>query len=351
MSEQSDEKLPEERKQFQSRLKAIILALAVSVVLMAAKFYAYRLTGSSAILSDALESIINVVASSFALGSVILSAIPPDETHPYGHGKIEYFSAGFEGAFIMLAALGIFKVGVTHIIHPPEISELGWGLLILVGVSLINLLLGLMLIRIGRRTRSLTLIADGRHVMTDVYVTAGVLAGLLMVHLTGWLWLDGTIACLVGINILISGGSLVREAYSGLMNASDPELLDEIADLLARHRKPVWIDVHQLRAWRSGNLIHMDFHLILPSDFTLEKAHQEGRELENLIRDHFEGRAGVLIHLDPCTDPDCPICQREKCDLRRKEPETELPWDREMLTSQGSAGWRLNFRKKEGMEA
>jgi len=349
MPEQTDGKLRGEREQFHSRVKAISLALLVSIVLMAAKFYAYRLTDSSAILSDALESIINVVASSFALGSVILAAIPPDENHPYGHRKIEYFSAGFEGAFIILAALGIFKVGVAHIIHPPEISELGWGLLILVGVSIANLLLGIMLIRTGRRTRSLTLIADGKHVMTDVYVTVGVLLGLLMVHLTGWLWLDGTVACLVGINILISGGSLVREAFSGLMNASDPELLEEISELLARHRKDIWIDVHQLRAWSSGNLIHMDFHLILPSNFTLEIAHREGKDLENLIKAHFEGRAGVLIHLDPCTDPDCPICLREKCDLRGNDMEKEIPWSREMLTSQGSAGSRLNLEKENSV--
>ncbi|MDM8525763.1 cation diffusion facilitator family transporter [Desulfococcaceae bacterium HSG8] len=314
-----------------SRLKAIILSLVVSIILMAAKFYAYRITDSSAVLSDALESIINVVASGFALGSIIFAAMPPDESHPYGHGKIEYFSAGFEGAIIMLAALGIFKIGWSHILHPPEITEIESGFLILLGVAVVNLLLGILLIRVGKKTRSLTLIADGKHVMTDVWVTAGVLGGLFLVRLTGWYWLDGTVACLVGLNILVTGAILIRQSFEGLMNASEPGLLDEISELLSKHRREIWIDIHQLRAWRSGNLIHIDFHLILPSDFTLEQAHREGKDVENLIDTHFQGYTSVLIHLDPCTDPDCPVCSRHRCELRRAEQGKQVPWKRETL--------------------
>lgn len=332
-----------EAANLKSRLRAISLSLIISVLLMAAKFYVYRMTGSSAVLSDAMESIINVVASAFALGSVVFASMPPDENHPYGHGKIEYFSAGFEGALIILAAIGIFKAGWPRIFEPRELPQLKIGLLFLLGISIINLMLGIILIRVGKQTRSLALIADGKHVLTDVYTSAGVLLGLFLVNLTGWYRADGIIACLMGVNILISGGNLIRQSFSGLMDASDHELLNDISELLARHRKDIWIDIHQLRAWRSGTLIHIDFHLILPCNFTLEKAHQEGKEAEHLINNYFGGNTSVLIHLDPCEEPDCPICTRHLCELRQEVQKKQIDWNRESLTSQGSAGKRMGI--------
>ena len=311
------------------------LSLLVGAALMGIKFYLYRLTHSSAILSDALESIINVVASSFALTSVIIAAKPPDESHPYGHGKIEYFSAGFEGALIALAAVGIFITGVPRILHPGKLANLDFSLLLLFGVSLVNLLLGVGLIRAGKRTGSLTLMADGKHVLTDVYTSGGVLIGLFLAKLTGWYRLDGIIACLMGINILVSGWSLVSQAFSRLMDASDPELLKSLAGLLAANRRDSWIDIHQLRAWRSGNLIHVDFHLILPEDYSLQEAHQEVKILEKLISDHFEGQAGVLVHADPCEDSDCRICYRALCGIRSVDPAGTPSWTFESLILQG----------------
>ncbi len=321
----NETKFPE-RDHIRARLIAISLSFVVGVSLMAVKFYAYLLTHSSAILSDALESIINVVASAFALGSILLAANPPDESHPYGHGKIEYFSVGFEGALIILAAFGIFKTGLSHILHPQQLPHLQNGLFILLGASFVNLLLGVGLIRVGKRTRSPTLTADGKHVLTDVYTSAAVLLGLFLVHQTGWYWLDGTVACLVGLNILVSGGKLVRQSIAALMDASDPDLLKEISTLLAKHRKDIWIDVHQLRAWRSGNLVHIDFHLILPRDLTLDHAHSEGKEVEKIMKDHFGGAASVLIHMDPCIDPDCPICRRHLCDSRQEDLKKRTAW-------------------------
>jgi cation diffusion facilitator family transporter len=340
-----------ERDRIKARLIAISASFLVGAALMALKFYAYRLTHSSAILSDALESIINVVASAFALGSILLAAKPPDESHPYGHGKIEYFSAGFEGALIVLAALGIFKTGLSHILHPPELPHLQIGLLIILGASLINLVLGMGLVRVGRRTSSVTLIADGKHVLTDVYTSGAVLLGLVLVHYTRWYWLDGAVACAVGLHILISGGKLVRQSFAALMHASDPELLKEIAVLLSEYRKGTWIDIHQLRAWRSGNLLHIDFHLILPRDFALEESHREGKEVEEIIKEHFGGAASVLIHLDPCTDPDCPVCSRYLCGLRGEDLKKRIPWTWETLTSAGGVGERLVAANKESKGA
>ncbi len=339
-----------EKTQVRSRLRAISLSFIVGIALMILKFYAYRLTHSSAILSDALESIINVVASAFALGSIIFASLPPDENHPYGHGKIEYFSAGFEGALIIFAAVGIFRIGWLYMFHPRQIPQLGEGLLLILGASIANLVLGLGLIRVGKRTRSLALVADGKHVLTDVYTSAGMLAGLFMVYMTGWYWLDGAIACLVGLNILVSGFSLMRESFSGLMNASEPQMLEDISGLLSRHRDEVWIDVHQLRAWRSGSFVHIDFHLILPRELSLDEAHREGKKMESLIRSHFKGDASVLIHLDPCINPDCPICRRNMCRLRQEKQAEHLVWTRETLTSQGGAGERLRQMNEKSNE-
>ena len=323
-----------EKDDFRHRLIAISLSLLVGAALMLLKFYVYWLTQSSAILSDALESIINVVASTFALGSVILSAKPPDSTHPYGHEKIEYFSAGFEGALIVLAALGIFWTAWPQILQPHELPNLGSGLLILLGASAVNLALGLGLIRVGRRTNSLVLVADGKHILTDVFTSAGVLVGLVLVRQTGWYWLDGGIACLVAVNILVIGTKLVLQASAGLMHASDPALLEEISELIAKHRRPTWIDIHRLRAWRAGNRIHADFHLILPRDLTLDAAHNEAELLQDILKTHLGGMMEALIHAEPCIEPECPICGYDPCMLRQAPMRLQNLWHRDILTSQ-----------------
>jgi len=317
------------------RITAISLSLFIGTALMLGKFYIYTMTRSTAVLSDALESIINVVASTFALVSILVADRPPDRNHPYGHGKIEYFSAGFEGALIILAAVGIFITAWPHLFHTDELPHLESGLLILFGISLINLLLGVGLVLTGRRTASLTLIADGKHVLTDVYTSGGVVLGLLCAYLTGWYWLDGAIAYLVALNILFSGWQLVRQSFTGLMDAADPEFLKSIADLIIKHRKDVWIDIHQLRAWRSGNFAHIDLHLILPQELSLEESHRESKALEKIIVDHFKGKASVLIHTDPCEDPDCPTCRRHLCRIRAENLTNTVSWDLETLIRQG----------------
>lgn len=319
-----------------SRLRAITLSLSVGALLMLSKFFAYWLTESSAILSDALESIINVVASAFALWSVVLSAKPPDATHPYGHEKIEYFSAGFEGALIIFAALGIFWTAWAQIWDPRELPHLGSGLLVLAATSFINLALGLGLVRVGNRTGSLILVADGKHVLTDVYTSAGVLLGLFMVQQTGWYWLDGGLACLVAINILFIGTKLLIQSFSGLMHTSDPDLLQELSHLIAKHRRPNWIEIHRLRAWRAGNRIHADFHLILPRDLSLEAAHNEASLLQEILKTHLEGMVDALIHIEPCIEPECPICGYDPCKLRQAPMRQQNLWHRDFLTSESN---------------
>lgn len=326
---------------------AISLSFIIGALLMAAKFYAYRITHSSAILSDALESIINVVASAFALGSIILAAKPPDASHPYGHGKIEFFSAGFEGALIILAAFGIFKTGISHILNPHDLPHLQSGMLILLSASVVNLFLGTGLLRVGRKTDSITLIADGRHVLTDVYTSAGVFLGLLVVYVTGWNLLDGIVACLVGVHILVTGSSLVRHSFQGLMDAANPQALKRVTDLIIENRRDLWIDIHQLRAWKSGDHLHIDLHLVLPKELSLDEAHREAKSLEKMIIDHFGGNASALIHLDPCIDPDCRICRNHRCQLRKGQAESQIQWSLETLTTYKGVGKFFKKNKKE----
>jgi cation diffusion facilitator family transporter len=319
---------------FKTRLIAISLSFTIGAILMCAKFYAFHLTRSSAVFSDALESIINVVASAFALVSIVLAARPPDKSHPYGHGKVEYFSAGFEGALIIIAAIGIFKSGLAHILKPQPLPNLTDGLYILMGTGLINLVLGLILIKTGKKTHSLALTADGKHILTDVMTSAGVLFGLLLVHLTGLYWLDGAIACMVGFSILYTGIILIKESSAGLMDRAEPALLEEISSLLEKHRKDNWAGIHELRAFRSGSIVNISLHLILPKDFSLLEAHLEAEEVEAVIEGYFAGRANVLVHLDPCSDPDCPVCRRYACELRRHEKSDPTPWNVETLITQ-----------------
>ena len=315
------------------RLIAVSLSLTVGAGLMGLKFYAAQLTGSSAIFSDALESIINVVASTFALGSILWAARHPDECHPYGHGKVEYFAVGFEGALIILAAGGIVLKAWPQLLQPAPLPSLEFGLLLVLLAALVNLALGLGLIKAGKRTRSLTLVADGQHVLTDVYTSLGVLAGLALVWFSGWYWLDGAVACLVALNILFIGAKLMRQAFQGLMDTSEPELLEEIAQVLARHRKDTWIDIHRLRARRSGSRVLIDFHLILPRDFTLDEVHREVKDLERIFNAHFGGLADILVHTDPCEDPECPICGHDPCKLRQEDAVLQRLWQSQVITA------------------
>jgi cation diffusion facilitator family transporter len=319
-----------------NHLFAISASLLIGAGLMAIKFIAFWLTNSAAILSDALESIINVVAASFALTSILIAAKSPDPTHPYGHGKIEYFSAGFEGALIILAALGIFYEAWPRLFHPQAIPKLEKGLLLILGAALVNLILGLALVMVGRRTKSIVLVADGKHVLTDVFTTGGVVLGLVGVYFTGWNWLDGAVAFLVAINILVTGSRLVWQAGAGLMDTSDPQLLEDICRVIAEHRRPMWIDIHQLRARRAGTHIFMDFHLILPRDLSLEVSHAEVKLLEKILRDYFEGQADILIHADPCMDPECPICSHAPCEYRQQDLRMQPLWRSDTLTCEGA---------------
>ena len=301
---------------YTTRLRAMTLALALGGLLMAAKFVAYFITGSAAILSDAFESIINVVASGFVLYSIYLSHQPPDKSHPYGHGKIEYFAVGFEGALIILAAGAILYKAIPAFFQVRTIAKLDLGIVLVMGASAVNLAMGIFLIRTGRKTRSAPLEADGKHLITDVYTSVGVIIGLVLVKVTDWLWWDPLAACAVAVNIVITGWHLVKKSFARLMDEADPELLVRIVEILNKNRQPDWIDIHHLRTRYYGDKVHLDFHLVVPRSFSLHEAHMEAKNIENMILDSLPEVAEVIVHVDPCEDPLCKRCQQYKCEDR-----------------------------------
>ena len=277
------------------RLRAGLISLGVSVVLLGAKYTAYRLTGSTAILSDALESIVNVVAAVFALGGLVFAGRPADRNHPYGHGKIEFFSAAFEGGLIAFAAVLIMYEVAQSLIRGAEVRQLGAGLAIVIAAGLVNLALGLFLVRTGRRASSLTLVADGQHVLSDFWTSVGIVVGLVLVRLTGLAWLDPVVAALVALNLMWTGWRLVRHAAGGLLDEEDTALLNRLLEVLDRRLGGGVIRVHHLRAIRSGRFHHVEAHLVVPEFWSVERAHElsEDRRRAGDRGARGRGRAGL----------------------------------------------------------
>jgi cation diffusion facilitator family transporter len=300
------------------RVRAGLISLVVSVVLLAAKYEAYRLTGSTAILSDALESIVNVVAAIFALGGILFAGRPADRNHPYGHGKIEFFSAAFEGGLIAFAAVVILYEVVLSLVVRLQVRELDTGLLIISGAGLANLALGLFLVRTGRKHQSLTLVADGQHVLSDFWTTVGIVVGLLLVRFTGVWWLDPLVAAVVAVNLMWTGFRLVRHAAGGLLDEEDTLLLNRLLGVLGGHVGQGIIRVHHLRAIRAGRFHHVDAHLVVPEFWSVDRAHEVAEDLaERVIR--TLGVDGELIfHTDPCHRAYCPMCDLADCPVRRE---------------------------------
>ena len=300
------------------RLRAGLISLGVSVVLLGAKYAAYRLTGSTAILSDALESIVNVVAAVFALGGLVFAGRPADRNHPYGHGKIEFFSAAFEGGLIAFAAVLIMYEVAQSLIHGVEIEQLGAGLAIVIAAGLVNLALGLFLVRTGRRASSLTLVADGQHVLSDFWTSVGIVLGLVLVRVTGLAWLDPVVAALVALNLMWTGVRLVRHAAGGLLDEEDVALLNRLLEVLDRRLGRGVIRVHYLRAIRSGRFHHVEAHLVVPEFWSVERAHELSESIAAQVIEELGIEGELVFHTDPCHRIYCAMCDLDDCPVRRE---------------------------------
>ncbi len=307
------------------RLKALILGLGV--LLMGLKFLAWFLTNSNAILTDALESIINILAGSFALFSLYFSARPRDRSHPYGHGKIEFISAGFEGGLIFLAGLIIIAKAGYNLWYPQPISDIDKGTILVAVCGLANFFMGLALIRRGRKNRSLVLRASGHHLQSDAYSSAGLVAGLVLLEITGLVWLDQVIAILFGGVILFTGFRLVRTSIAGILDEADHELLTNLVNDLESKRRDNWIDVHNLRLIKYGATLHLDCHLTIPWYFDTRTGHSEVKAMEKEVEDFCDFPVELFIHIDPCLPPvACAICRKADCAVREQPYQGSIPW-------------------------
>lgn len=279
------------------------LSILAALLTIGFKSAAYFYTGSVGLLSDALESLINLVAAVFALLMIKVAAQPPDEDHTFGHDKAEYFASGIEGTLIFIAAVGIIITSVPRLLAPRPIENLGVGLAVSLVATLINLIVGLILIRVGRERHSIVLEADGQHLLTDVWTSVGVVVAIVIVGLTGWLALDPIIALLVALNIVRTGFHLIRRSALGLMDTAVlPETQKKIVQILDHYVEKKKIDYHALRTRQSGARQFISVHILVPDEWTVQKGHDLTEEIEMEIC-RAVPESTVFTHLEPLEDP------------------------------------------------
>ena len=324
--------------QLNLRKKAAYISLAIGIGMFITKMTAYLITGSVAIFSDAAESVVHIGATGMALFSIILSSKPADESHLYGHGNIEYFSAGAEGLLIIIAAGYIIYEAVMSLINGPTLESLSIGVIFIAAAGFVNLALGYYLITTGKKTNSITLIADGKHVLTDAITSIGVLIGIVLVLITDFILLDPIIAIIVAINIVFTGYKLIRESIGGLMLETNPEILKLISNILIAMKRDYWIDLHELRYWQSGDRTFMDFHLILPYYFTIEQSHKEEKRIDDELEKEYPN-SQIKIHFDYCNYDLCKYCGYQKCNVRKEEKKINFDWNVEKLV--GNAVYKV----------
>ncbi len=303
----------------------------ISVLLLGIKFAAYYLTHSVAILTDALESIVNVTAGFIGLYSLYVSAKPRDSDHPYGHGKAEFLSAAVEGTLILTAGVLIIYKAISNLITPHAVSRLDYGMLLILSSGLINLGLGYFSYRQGRRNNSLALEASGKHLMSDSYSTFGLIAGLLLLYFTKEAWIDSAVAILFGIIIIYTGYRILRNSIAGIMDEADQHLLQKLVVLLNRKRPANWIDLHNLRIIKYGSVLHLDCHLTIPWYLNVHEAHEEMEMLSKEVRDEFGESVELFVHTDGCLPFSCKICTKRECSERKHNFEKQIEWTMENI--------------------
>ncbi len=305
---------------------------AISVLLLAVKFIAYYATHSVAILTDALESIVNVAAGFIGLYSLFVAAKPRDYDHPYGHGKAEFLSAAVEGTLIGTAGLIIIYKAVQNLFNPVELHRIDYGIWLIAGTACINFLLGYLCLRTGKKNNSLALIASGKHLQSDTWSTVGIIIGLVLLYFTGYKWIDSTVAILFALYIVYTGYKILRTSIAGIMDEADVKLLSRMVEVLNTNRRENWVDLHNLRVIKYGSVLHVDAHLTVPWFLNVHQAHTEIDELAALIRNKFGETLELFVHSDGCLPFQCKICNKADCPERKNNFEQRIDWTLENIS-------------------
>ena len=299
---------------------------AIATILFFLKLAAYYLTQSVAVLTDALESTVNVIAGFIGLYSLNVAAKPRDVDHPYGHGKAEFLSAAVEGALVVMAGLIIIYETIVDFIHPHALQKLDKGIYIVGFTALVNYIVGAICIHKGRRNNSMALTAGGKHLQTDTYSTLGIITGLVLIWFTHQTWIDGAVSLLFAGIILYTGYHILRRSIAGIMDEADMQLLHEMVSYVNQHRSANWIDLHNLRVIKYGGLLHVDCHLTVPWYLNVLEAHREVDALTELIRGRFGESMEFFVHTDACTDFACRICTKAECPVRKHDLDERVEW-------------------------
>lgn len=300
-----------------------------SVVLFLGKLWAWYLTHSVTVLTDALESTVNVIAGFIGLYSIILAAKPRDIDHPYGHGKAEFISSAVEGSLIFIAGLMIIYEAIDQLIHPKPLHKLDVGIYIVAATGVLNFFIGTYAVAQGKKQRSLILESAGKHLRVDAYSTFAIVAGLALIMFTKVQWLDSAVAMLIAIIILVTGYKLVRRSLSGIMDETDMQLLNDVITYLQTNRHPQWIDLHNLRVMQYGDVMHLDAHMTLPWYYSVKDADAEIHVLEEMIKQHFDNKVEVFIHIDACQPYQCKLCAMADCPHRQSPFIAQHEWTTE----------------------
>lgn len=304
----------------------------IAVLLFIVKLLAWYITNSVAILTDALESTVNVITGFVGLYSLHLASLPKDENHPYGHGKAEFLSAALEGSLISVAGLIIIYEAINNLKHPHPIGRLDYGIYLVSLTAAVNFIAGYFAIRKGTKNNSLALIASGKHLQSDTYSTIGIILGLALIALTGIGWLDSAVALVFAFIIIITGYRIVRSSIAGIMDEADKTLLDDIVAYLNHCRVPEWIDLHNLRIIKYGSVLHLDCHMTVPWYLNVNEAHTEVDRLERIIREKYGMSVELFVHLDGCQPFSCPICDKTDCPVRQHPFQRKIDWTVENIS-------------------
>lgn len=305
----------------------------ISIILFIIKIIAWYITGSVAILTDGLESIVNVVAGLIGLYSLYVSAKPKDVDHPYGHGKVEFISAAVEGTLISVAGFVIIYEAIDNLLHPSAITKLDWGIILIAATAVINYIAGSVCVKTGRRNNSLALIASGKHLLSDTYTTLGIVAGLILLYFTKITWIDSVVALFFALVIIYTGVKIIRSSIAGIMDKADERLLQELVTTLNKDRSKNWIDLHNLRIIKYGPTLHLDCHLTVPWYFNVHEAHKEIDTLSALVKENYGESVELFVHSDGCLDFSCPICDKLECHVRQHPFQEKVEWTMANISS------------------